>query len=82
MDFVPGRTAASGRDESEPVVIPDSGSSTEVEEDEEDEAESHDPQLLMNSWAFSQRIAGQLGPMRGTLTMRRRPARYHGGRNE
>ncbi|XP_048885976.1 E3 ubiquitin-protein ligase RFWD3 isoform X2 [Brienomyrus brachyistius] len=78
VDFDPGRTAASGRDESEPVVIPDSGSSTEVEEDEDEEPESHDPHLLMNSWAFSQRIAGQLGAVRGTLTIRRRPARLDG----
>ncbi|XP_023646210.1 E3 ubiquitin-protein ligase rfwd3.S [Paramormyrops kingsleyae] len=78
VDFVPGRTAAAGQDESEPVVILDSGSSTEVEEDEDDEPESHDPQLLMNSWAFSQRIAGQLGAMRGSLTIRGRPARLDG----
>ncbi|XP_036391186.1 E3 ubiquitin-protein ligase RFWD3 [Megalops cyprinoides] len=44
-----------------PIVIPDSVSSTDVEEDEELDTQRRDPpQLLMSAWAFSQRV--EVGP--------------------
>lgn len=38
-----------------PIIIPDSGSSTEVEDEDERDVALHDPPRLLTTWAFSQR---------------------------
>ncbi|KAM6972961.1 E3 ubiquitin-protein ligase rfwd3.S [Aplochiton taeniatus] len=62
-----------------PIMIPDSGSSTEVEEDDTEDTASRDPPPLLNTWAFSQRAVVGIGPRTTTSVTqgvrRRRRAR-------
>ncbi|XP_072290643.1 E3 ubiquitin-protein ligase rfwd3.S [Eucyclogobius newberryi] len=56
------RAGAQTGAQNEPIAVSDSGSSTEVDEEEGDVLRRRVPPRLPATWAFSQRAAGRAGP--------------------
>ncbi|XP_067090689.1 E3 ubiquitin-protein ligase rfwd3.S isoform X2 [Osmerus mordax] len=52
--------AAAPEQDQAPIIIPDSGSSTDVEDEDERDAAVRDPPRLLTTWAFSRRAEGGL----------------------
>ena len=50
--------AAAPEQDQAPIIIPDSGSSTDVEDEDERDAAVRDPPRLLTTWAFSRRAEG------------------------